>query len=646
MNELNRQIMQQNEKVSQPVKTIGTEQVRKAMDTLQKYHAGKAALEARVIAAEDWWKMRSWQRIQKGNPADDKWTSAWLFNVIMGKHADAIAAYPAPSVRPREPDDRIEARMLSSVLPVILEQNDFEEVYSDSQWTKLKQGTLIWHVKWDSSKLNGIGDISVQPVDILSFFWEPGVKDIQKSKNVFLTELVDNDILLAKYPELEGKLKSGGNIQQQYNTDDPISTDNKTMVVDWYYKKYQNGKMVLHFAKFVGDTVLQATENDTEQRYAPSMMPDGSMMGQSVGKPMAETGLYEDGEYPFVVDALFPVEGSIAGYGYIDIGKSTQEQIDRMNQAIVKNAIMNASPRWFKRSDGAVNEEEFADWTKPFVHVDGNLGQDSLLPITVNQLSGNYITILQNKIEELKWTTGNTDVNNGQTASGVTAASAIAALQEASGRSSRDSTKSAYRAYARMIRMVIERIRQFYDLPRQFRIVGERGAEEFVQYSNQGLKMQTLIGQDGQPDGLRKPVFDITVSAQKASEYTSMAQNELALQFFQLGFFNPQMVDQALATLDIMDFEGKDSIIQKIQQNADLQDRLISWQQMALELAGRYEPELGDALAQQILPDGGGGQGVQRSPSSGKPEIKTGEEQEPTIVENARKQSQESSQPT
>lgn len=647
MQEEQMQLRMQNEQASGLMArtAIGEEQARKAMDTLQKYRQGKSALEARVIASEDWWRMRSWQRIQKGNPEDDKWTSAWLFNVIMGKHADAIAAYPAPAIRPREPDDREEAAKLSSVLPVILEQNDFEEVYSDSQWTKLKQGTLIWHVKWDSSKLNGLGDISVQPVDILSFFWEPGVRDLQKSKNIFLTEMVDNDLLLAKYPELQGKLNSNPQIQQKYNTDDVISFDGKSMVVDWYYKKYQNGRQVLHFAKLVGDTVLQSTENDTEQKYDTLTLPDGSIVQQPAGRPMAETGLYDDGEYPFVVDALFPVEGSIAGYGYIDVGKSTQEQIDRMNQAIVKNAIMATTPRWFKRSDGSVNEQEFADWTKTFVHVDGNLGQDSLVPIQVNMLNSNYITILQNKIEELKWTTGNTDVNNGATNSGVTAASAIAALQEASGRSSKDSTKSAYRAYARMIRMVIERIRQFYDLPRQFRIVGQRGAEQFVQYSNQGLQPQTLYGANGQPDGLRKPVFDIEVSAQKASEYTSMAQNELALQFFQLGFFNPQMVDQTLATLDMMDFDGKDSIIQKVQENADLQQRLVEWQQLALALADRYDPVMGEGLAQQILQEGGQAVPQASAAAAEKPEINTGEAQEPKIVENARKKSEESTQP-
>ena len=643
MQEQNMQTME-NEQMA-PVLThpIGEAQVRQAFATLQKYKAGKANLEARVTASENWWRLKSWRQIQKGNPMDDKWASAWLFNVIMGKHADAIAAYPAPAVRPREPDDREEAKRLSSILPVILEQNDFEEVYSDSQWTKLKQGTLVWHVGWDSSKLNGIGDIAVNAVDILSFFWEPGITDIQKSKNVFVTELVDNDILTAKYPELEGKLKSTGNIMQQYNTDDTVPTDNKSMVVDWYYKKWRGGKSVLHFCKFVGDNVLLATENDDEQKYSTQQMPDGSVVQTPVGRPMAETGLYDDGDYPFVVDALFPVEGSIAGYGYIDIGKSAQEQIDRMNQAIIKNAIMAASPRWFRRSDGAVNEEEFADWTKPFVHVDGNLSQDSLMQIQVNPLSANYITILQNKIEELKWTTGNTDVNNGATSSGVTAASAIAALQEASGRSSKDSTKSAYRAYARLIRMVIERIRQFYDLPRQFRIVGQRGAEEFVQYSNQGLQMQPLYDKDGQPDGMRKPVFDIEVSAQKASEYTAMAQNELALQFFQLGFFQPQMVDQALATLDMMDFDGKDSIVQKIQENADLAERLAQWQQMALAVADRYDPSLGQALAEQVLMEGG--QAVQAPQNEKLAKIKTGEQQEPTKVQNAREQAQKATQP-
>lgn len=564
---------------------IGVEQLRKAAITLKKYQDGKKLLEARVIAAENWWKVHQWNEIQGGKQDDDKWNSAWLFNVIMGKHADALAAYPEPTVRPREEGDREEAQQLSSILPVILEQNDFEEVYSAAAWQKMKQGTGILGVFWDGSKLGGLGDVAIRRVDILTLYWEPGITDIQKSKNVFAVDLVDNETLEQLYPQLAGQLKVSPVTLQKYPYEDNIDTSEKTAVVDWYYKKYTGGKTVLHFCKFVGETVIYATENDPEA---------------------ATRGLYDDGDYPFVFDPLFPIEGSAAGMGYIDIEKDTQTQIDRLNAAIVKTAEMAARPRWFLNNSGVVNEQEFADWSKPFVHVDGNLAKDSLYPVQVEQLSGIYLEVLQQKIEELKWTSGNTDMANGTSGGGVTAASAIAALQESAGRSSRASNKGSYRAYSRMTRMVIERIRQFYDVPRKFRILGERGAEKFVSYTNAGLQPQAQGTDFGTDMGYRLPVFDIEVSAQKQSEYTKLAQNELALQFFNLGFFNPQMTDQALSTMDMMDFDGKDEVTRKVAENGTLAQKLAAWQQMALQLAAKYEPQMAEGLSRQVLSEAGG----------------------------------------
>lgn len=573
---------------------IGPQQLKQATEVLRRYKQGKQNLERRIIADEDWWKLRQWRQFAgKEKETEARPASGWLFNVIMGKHADAIAAYPGPSIRPREPEDRMEAQMLSSIIPCILEQNDFEEVYSDTCWQKMKQGTGVWGVYWDPQKLGGLGDISIRPVNVLNLFWEPGVTDIQDSQNVFYLELVNNDALLAAYPQLAGKL-GGGSVQlARYRTDDVTDVSEKTLVVDWYYKKRVGGRTVLHYCKYVGQTVLYATENDT---LVPSVTREQRdpetgalrLVQQPVREAACERGLYDDGAYPFIFDRLFPIEGSICGYGYIDIGKGAQEQIDRMDQAIVKNTIMAATPRWFRRMDGAVNEQEYADWTKPFVHVDGNLGQDSLQQVQVNPLPGICVQVLNNKIEELKWTTGNTDVTNGQVNAGVTAASAIAALQEASGRSSRAATKSAYRAYARMIRMVIERIRQFYDLPRRFRITGLGGAEEYVSYCNAHLKQQAL-GVEGL---YRTPVFDVKVSAQKNAEYTRLAQNELALQFFQLGFFQPQLRQQALACLDMMEFDGREQVVQKIQATEDQ----TGWQRLAMTLAERYEPALFERL--------------------------------------------------
>ena len=548
---------------------IGVEQIREANNTLQKYKQGKANLEQRIIDNEQWYKLRHWE-CMRDKKQQVQPTSAWLFNSLANKHADAMDNFPSPNILPREEGDKGEAEMLSSIIPVILEQNDFEETYDNVQDYRLKSGTGVYGIFWDNEKMNGLGDISILKADLINLFWEPGITDIQRSRHLFHVELADNDLLEQEYPQLRGKLSSSSIDLSKYVYDDTVDTSTKSAVVDWYYKKRQNGRNVLHYCKYVNDVVLFATENDPE---------------------MAERGWYDHGQYPFVFDPLFSMEGTPCGFGYIDVGKDTQAYIDRANQAIMQNMLANAKPRHFIRSDGSVNEAEYADTTKDFIHVDGSLGQDSILPVQGKPLNNVYIEVLHDKIDELKETTGNRDISTGGTTSGVTAASAIAAMQEAGSKLSRDNNKASYRAFRKVVLMVIELIRQFYDLPRCFRIMGENGTARFVEYSNANLQPQMQGIEMGVDMGYRLPLFDVEITAQKASPYSKMSQNELALQFFGAGFFNPQMSDQALACLEMMDFDRKQSIMQRIAQNGMMYKAamMMMQQQMAPGVAGGTE---------------------------------------------------------
>ena len=97
------------------------ERILEAAKTLKKYKAGKARLEARLIADEQWWKGHAWDTMrEQGNPAAAKRSTKWLVNVIMGKHSDMMDAYPEPVILPREQGDEEEARRLTSILPVVL----------------------------------------------------------------------------------------------------------------------------------------------------------------------------------------------------------------------------------------------------------------------------------------------------------------------------------------------------------------------------------------------------------------------------------------------------------------------------------------------------------------------------------------------
>ena len=535
--------MEQNLEPQRP--RIGTEEVRRAADILRRYHAGKRQLEQRIIDNEQFWKLRHWQQMEKtgqgGNPADPQPTSGWLVNCILSKHADAMDCYPEPTVLPREPGDREEAGKLTRILPVILKKNGFKRTYSSAWWYKLKSGCAVYGVFWDAGKLNGLGDISIRRMDLLNLFWEPGVTDIQDSPHFFSTELQDREALEERYPQAKGKADRGGWTLSRYLYDDAVDTSGKVLVVDWYYHTRENGRRVLQYCKFVGDTVLYATENDPDMR---------------------DRGWYDHGRYPFVFDVLFPEEGTPTGYGYVDLCKSPQKQIDLMNQAILKNTLASATPRFFVRSDGAVNENEYADWTRPFVHTNGNLGSDSIAPIQTAGLDSVYVAILQSKIAEMKETAGNRDVANGGTAGGVTAAKAIAALQEAGGKLSRNMIDDGYEAFSDVVTLCIELIRQFYSLPRQFRLLGVMGQEEFVSYDSRGLQPQAV--DDGVVSGYRVPEFDLEVSAQDENPYKTMEYNQLALQLFQMGFFRADMADQALRCLELMDFKNKDRLMSSI----------------------------------------------------------------------------------
>ncbi len=563
---------------------ITPERVREATQILQRYKAGKANLERKIVENEKWWRLRHWEAMRhESAPEEPTPASAWLFNCLANKHADAMDNYPMARMFPREEADEGEAETLSDVLPVILEQNDFEQVYDRAWWYKLKQGCCAYAVRWVPDKCNGIGDVDFDCVDLLQLFWEPGVQDIQSSRHLFCTTLAANEALEAQYPQLAGKLGTQGLEVSRYVYDDTVPTDDKSVLVDWYYKtRNAAGRPVLHYVKYVNDEVLYASEDDP--RYM-------------------ESGFYDHGEYPFVFDVLFPLEGTPVGFGYIDICRDPQGYIDLMNQAILENALDGATPRYFARSDASINRAQFADRRQKLIDCDGNLGADAIRPLDTKPLPSIYVEIVNNKIEELKETSGNRDVNSGGSTSGATAASAIAAMQEAGSKLSRDMIRASYRVFRLVVYRTIELIRQFYTVQRSFRITGSDKVR-FVQFSNRGLLPQAQGQAYGVDLGYRVPVFDIRVTAEKSSPYSRMSQNELALQLYQLGMLDPQRADPALLALDMMDFDGREELVVKVQQNAQLLQTVTMLQQQVLQLSGIVDRATGSHLLEAAAAGG------------------------------------------
>ena len=573
-------------------KRIDIAQLRKAQYTLEKYRQGKANFDNKLIENEDWWKMNhfrdfkhmKWVKDENGKVRPDSdhprilKQSAWMFNSIMCKHADIMDNYPDPVIMARARDDEEAAKSLSSIVPVVLDNCNFEKVYSDNSWDKLCFGACIYAVTWNGSLLNGLGDIEITPVDMLNFYWEPGVQELQDSQNIFVLSLMDKKILEETYPQTVGKLTGTLLNEKRYNYD----TTDKAVVVDWYYKTMDGTRTILNYCKWVDDIVLYASEDDE-------------------GHPEYLTeGFYNHGLYPFVMDSLYREKGTPAGFGYVDVMRPAQEYIDQLGTDLLENAAWGAKPRYFSKDEGAVNLQEFQNLSKQIVHVAGSIDENHLKVIDTKPLDSNYLNLYQQKIDELKETSGNRDFSQGSTAAGVTSGSAIAALQEAGSKGSRDMIKGSYRAFSEICKLVIELIRQFYDTPRAFRIIGENGSPEYVEFNNAPLQQQT-VSLMGEEFKTKEPVFDIIIKAQKANPYSRLSQNELALQFYNLGFFNPELTDQALATIEMMDFDGKEKVSESIRKNGTMYERIQQLTQVATQLAQVVAVELNDPRPLEAL---------------------------------------------
>lgn len=514
-------------------------EVDEILDAFFKYKNARTKIDSKIIENENWFKGDYWQYIKTNTMVDGaEPTTPFLFNACWNKHADAMDNYPEPIFLEREANDRNEAQMLSKVVPLILEKNNFERVYSDVWWYKLKQGTGMYAVLWDQSKNNGIGDITIKKMDILRFYSEPGVDDIQNSNYIFVISIEDTKALRDYYDDENIKSDAVANVSCDYfgeMTSDML--DGKTCVIDCYEKAYNSdGRRIVHLTKIIGNTCVYSTKTD---------------------KRLLETGLYNHGLYPFVTDNFIPIENSVFGLGMVDIAKGTQAYIDKLDYVIERNSLIAGKQRWLVKNSAGINREALLDMSNDVIPCDITVDESAIRPIQAQPVPNNIMGHRQNKISELKEVIGNRDFSQGGTASGVTAYSAISALQESGTKLSRDVIKASYNAFHDVVYLCVELIRQFYNTSRTFRILGDNGESQYISFDNKKLIKDN-------DKNLSSSIFDIKIVPQKKNPFSTLSHNQLIMELYKMGAFAPQFAESAQVAVDSMIIDNKELIIDKL----------------------------------------------------------------------------------
>lgn len=494
-----------------------------------RYVAEKAAVDQELLDNEEWFRNRCFDG-GKDTDGGVHGAGGYVYNIIANKHADAMDNYPDPIFLPRAEDDLGAAEELSAVMPVILAQSEFYKTYSEGWWSKLKHGTAAYGAFWDGDNL------CLREIDLLNLFWEPDIEDIQDSRFLFVTQVLSREQMGTLYPQVSpSQYAAPINLRCYEHRFDP----NRVLVVDCYYKDHG-----VHLLKFCGDAILYHSKED---------------------KRLSKQGLYHHGKYPVVFDRLIAKRGTPQGVGYIALSRGAQEYIDHLDSLLLKNALVAGRQRWFIKDNGGVNEQEFLNFENDLIHVAGSLEESHIRPFQAASLPSYVQYLRERKIEELKEICGNRDFQQGGTAQGVTAYSAIVALQEAGNKLSRDMIASSYESFRELMRLCVALVVQFYDEERMFRVTGDA----FMAFSNRSLLR-----------GGKEVELDIEVRAQKQNPFSRESQNQLMLELYKLGVFRPENAAAAKLLVAQMDFNGRDELLKTLalQEQAYRNEEATPWQ--------------------------------------------------------------------
>lgn len=505
---------------------VAPEMICEAVEAYKLYKSEREPFIQRIRDNDRFYR-DSYEHLTGTLNSDMECDTPFVFSAIENCRADAIDNYPAANIIERSPDGTKTAQLLSKVVEAQLEICDFKAAYKENIRNKLKYGTAVYGVFYDRDSEN----IDIRCIDLMDIYVDMHVPNVEDSRFVFISAAVENAVLRERYPDFAELFCDDAQLESLDNT---YSVKDRTIIIDCYYKK---GDGTVHMMKLCDGNVIAATED-----------MDGY-----------ERGLYSHGRYPVVFDVLYPDAHSPFGFGMIDIGKTTQIEINKLDRAITENIMCAAKPRYLAKRNGGISEEEFCDIQKSIVHYEGDT--DSIRAIDHISINDYFLTHRERKKEELKEILANRDFQQGSTSGGVTAASAIETLKQAGEKRSRAIINDSYDAYKAIVYMVIELMRQFFDRERVYRISDSMGRKAFAAFSN-AMMYGTGAERCG---GLRELKFDIDVVVQRENPYSRESINNTILNLWSKGLFSPNNRDMAVVALKNMQFDGKERLIADLQ---------------------------------------------------------------------------------
>lgn len=504
--------------------------------------------------------------------------------------ADQADNMPEAKMVPEREETAQSAEEMSDIVSYVLYQANWPAKYMRIMEDAVVTGTGVAQVFWDEDMESGEGMVNVLSWHPEDFYPDPMYEDIQDGRGVFKATHTTVSWVEEHYPHAKGYVEADEYSRQdeEYVFEAP-GGDEKTTLLEFWYRRYdaKARRYRVHMAMLAGHALLYSTETG---------------FGVAEGAGEYKEGVYAHGQYPFVMYKYRHVWRQPFGTGMIHDYESTQNAIDRCRKYIDDNARMSAKQKLFVRRNSGINADDIADMSRDIVEWEGNDIREVLQTVQANPLNGQVYQFMQYMVDEMKQDCGQNQFSRGEGGLGVTAASAIQALQEAGGKITRWHTEMFKESFKQMIEQVLWVLSEYMEPERKLRIIGGWDST-----GNMKDRTVTLIAPKAEGDALPKPAYTVRVQVQKMNPMQIQVDNEFVQQIAQVCAQAGKPLSPEIVVRLLEGYRTKSSVLRAVEENSQtlqqIEQLVAENEQLKAQLKNQQAAR--DGLARALMTQGG-----------------------------------------
>lgn len=562
----------------QPLPEAEKALVKEAYDRFESFRQGCAEWHERARKCRKIALLEDEDQDAPGTPQSERAPQVHtLRSTLVNCIADQMDNMPEARMIPERGDLIRVADDLTDIVGHVMERNEYERLHRERVEDFFVTGTSVMQIVWDDD-MRGAGsvkgDVALLRWPLEAFYWDPVCDDIQDGRAVFKAAWKARSWFAEHYPD-EAPYVGAGAYDSELSKPDALENiggdEDLVLMLEYWYRTYEPKarRYAVHMALLAGGALLACSERDRPQ------------------------GLYAHGLYPFVLDVYTRIEGLPVGNGMLWEFGPMQRYINRYAQYIDANARAASKMRLLVRRDADIDNNDLTDWNVNVIE-GGNIGDQAVRWFQSQPLSGLVNLQMRQFQDDIKMDSGQNQFTRGEGGSGVTAASAITALQEAGGKTARMRTAALHAGFKRIAEQVLWLISQFYDKERQIVLRGpdaQPGLERAVAVST-----ERIYGEVQKAGGLPPPPYTVRIQVQRRNPMRIQAENEMILQMYSMSAQAGQPMPLSTVA-QLMHFDGKEKILpllgardllleqarQLAQENEQLKAQFQQFQQQAAQ---------------------------------------------------------------